>query len=99
MQAGLSPEFILFITGSEEEMQRRVLSRNEVQYYVNSIVSRFVRVWQLSAISFFGFLVLCASVFVHFLVIILSLPHSALLLEKNRLSSTPPAFPESRKFP
>jgi len=27
--AGLSPEFILFITGSEEEMERRVLSRNE----------------------------------------------------------------------
>lgn len=27
--AGLSPEFILFIIGSEEEMQKRVLSRNE----------------------------------------------------------------------
>lgn len=27
--AGLKPEFILFITGSEEEMERRVLSRNE----------------------------------------------------------------------
>jgi hypothetical protein len=30
LQAGIKPEFILFITGSEEEMERRVLNRNEV---------------------------------------------------------------------
>lgn len=64
LQAGLRPEFILFITGSEEEMERRVLSRNEVcgfnfgSFFLRCGLQKSANFADLDRRSFLGFLCL-----------------------------------------